>query len=243
MTAPKPDIEQPKGYTFKYKRLYDLGSDRLGIIDSMLTSGDSPATVAEHVQQDWGQCKTVKLDTLRKQILRYKQDVLEPKLVLAAEAAVEKGTPMTEGMARMREQVDVMAKMNEALLMQHTRIMKAYTKELTKENGKMDPNINKELRPFTDMCRVLAGLQLETGVLRRVPKQVQGFFQQLDTNELQEFRMEMTQNDETLKSLGMIKDVLTEAAEEAMNGELVPVGPESPAISDSDVGDLESESD
>lgn len=240
MTEAKPPIEQPKGYTYKYKRLYDLGSDRLGIIDSMLTNGDSPATVAEHIQVDWGQCQTVKLATLQKQITRYRADVLEPKLVLAAEAAVEKGTTTTVGMAKMRDTVDVMEKLNESINMQWTRIQKAYKKELLKgDTGKLDPDINKELRPFTDMCRVLAGLQLETGVVRRVPKQVQGFFQQLDTTELQEFRLEMTQNDETLKSLGIIKGVLQDAAQEIIDGELVPNDPESSAIPTGDVEDLE----
>ncbi len=234
------NVEQPPGYTYKYKRLYDLGSDRLGIIDSMLTNGDSPAIVAAHIQDDWGQCLTVKPGTLEKQVLRYRTDVLEPKLVMAAEAAVEKGTLNTESMSKFRETVDVMEKLNESINMQWARIQKAYAKELLKgDKGKLDPSINKELRPFTDMCRVLAGLQLETGVVRRVPKQVQGFFQQLDTTELQDFRLEMSQNDETLKSLGLIKNILQDATNEIIDGELIPLESESDTVPTGDVEDLE----
>ena len=146
-------------------------------------------------------------------------------------------------MKKFREQVDVMEKLNQSINMQWARIEKAYAKEYAKgKDGKLDPSINKELRPFTDMCRVLVGVQLETGVVRRVPKQVQGFFQQLDTNELQEFRMEMTQNDDTLKSLGIIKDVLQEAAKEAIDGEFIPSESLPTAIPAGDVEDMESES-
>lgn len=242
MTEAKPPIEQPTGFTYKYKRLYDLGSDRLGIIETMLTNGDSPATVATHVQVDWGQCQNVKHGTLEKQIFRYRTDVLDPKLVLAAENAVEKGITNTASMAKMRETVDVMEKLDEFIIMQGARIKKAYQKEALKgPDGKLDPAINKELRPFTDMCRVLAGLQLETGVVRRVPKQVQGFFQQLDTSELQDFRMEMSANDETLKSLGMIKDVLQDAAHEILDGEFIPLDTKPIDILPSNVETVESD--
>lgn len=222
---------QKKGHNYKFKRLYDLGSDRLAIIESMLTSGDSPMTVAEHVQKDWMECTDVKPGTLEKQILRYRTDVLEPKLVMAAEHAVEKGTGVSKQMAEFKANVDIKAKLTEGINMQWERIQRAYTKEALKgPDAKLDPTINKELRPFTDMCRALATLQLETGDLRRVPKQVQGFFAQLKPEELTEFRLEMEQNDETLKSLGMIKDVLQEAASEIIDGQLISTEPESEAV-------------
>ena len=234
--------EQPLGYTYKYKRLYDLGSDRLGIMESMLTNGDSPLTVAEHIQQDWQECTEVKITTLEKQIQRYRADVLEPKLLMAAEKAADKGAAISSEMKKFREQVDVQDMLNQGMNMQWSRIQKAFTKEELKgADGKLDPAINKELRAFTDLARALATLQLETGVVRRVPKQVQGFFAQLNPDELKEFRLEMTQNDETLKSLGMIKDVLQEAASEVIDGQLLPAPPESSAIPDGDVEDLETE--
>lgn len=225
------DAEQPKGFTYKYKRLYDLGSDRMGVIDTMLTEGKSTLAVAEHIQFEWNACTSVKIGTLEKQLLRYRKDILEPKLVLAANRASDEGTTITAQMGKFSEQVDVMDKLNESITMQWARIQKMYAREAAKgDAGKIDPNINKELRPFTDMCRVLAGLQLETGVVRRVPKQVQGFFQQLTSDEVQEFRLEMTSNDETLKSLGIIKDVLQEAGSKIIDGEYAPV--------ESDTGEL-----
>ena len=51
--------------------------------------------------------------------------------------------------------------------------------------------------------------------------------------------MEMTQNDETLKSLGVIKDVLQHAAKEILDGEYVPIESESEAVPIGDVEDLE----
>ena len=239
MTKPKSD--QPKGYTYKYKRLYDLGSDRLGIIDAKLTQGDSTMSVAEHIQFEWNACASVKIGTLDKQLSRYRKDILEPRLVAAANKATENGTKVTKEMKAFQESVDVSDLMSQSVTMQWARITKMRAKEIG-ANGKMDPNINKELRPFTDMCRVLANLQLETGVLRRVPKQVQGFFQQLSGDEVQEFRLEMTSNDETLKSLGMIKDVLQEAASEIGDGEYIPVEPDLGSVSASDGEDMEPES-
>lgn len=243
MTVNKTYADQPKGYTYKYKRLYDLGTDRMGIIDSMLTKGDSTMSVAEHVQFEWNACTSVKLATLDKQISRYRKDVLHPRLAKAATDASKKNTSITKEMKTFNDQVDVIQFLNESLNMQWARIQKLYAKEAAKgPDGKIDPNINKELRPFTDMCRVLAGLQLETGAVRRVPKQVQGFWQQLTTDEVKEFRLEMTQNDETLKSLGIIKNVLQEAAEEIIDGEYVPVESEFDPVPLDDGEDLEAES-
>ena len=162
---------------------------------------------------------------------------------MAAQDAAATGTSIIKGMKKFRETVDVMEKLNESINMQWDRIQKGYRQEHAKgQDGKLDGNLSKELRPFTDMCRVLAGLQLETGVVRRVPKQVQGFFQQLDSTELQEFRLEMTQNDETLKSLGVIKDVLQEAASEIIDGEYVPIASEPAEVPAVDVEDVEPES-
>lgn len=232
MTKPKPPVEQPIGYTHKYKRLYDLGSDRIDIIESMLTAGDSSMTVAERVKDEWNQCPQVKINTLEKQIRRYHNDILKPKLALAVEKASQEGITVPAALKKFREQVDVMERLNDAINMQWARIQKAFTKEDKKgTEGKLDGGISKELRSFTDMCRVLAGLQLETGVVRRVPKQVQGFFQNLDSGELQEFRLEMTHNDETLKALGQIKDVLQEAAGEIIDGDYVPLESEPPKLS------------
>ena len=238
----KKSEEQPKGYNYKYKRIYELGTDRLGIVDSMLTKGDSTMSVAEHIQFEWNACTSVKIGTLDKQLQRYRKDVLEPRIVRAANKATENGTKITKEMTAFNESVDVQDMLTESVKMQWARIQKAYAKEAGKgADGKLDPAINKELRPFTDMCRVLANLQLETGVLRRIPKQVQGFFQQLSGDEVQEFRLEMTANDDTLKSLGLIKDVLQDAAKEIEDGEYIPVEFESGPIPASDGENLESE--
>lgn len=238
MTVTKKD--QPGGFAYKYKRLYDLGTDRMGIIESMLTNGDSPQKCAEHIQIEWKQCTTVKTPTLTKQIQRYKADILEPKLLLAAEQAAVSGKSISKEMKNFREQVDVMDTLNYAVQMQHNRVEKMYANEAKKgPEAKADKTIHTELRALTDACRALAMLQLETGVIRRVPKQVQGFFSQLSSEDLQEFRVEMTQNDETLKSLGIIKDVLTTAAKETIDGEYLPLSSESEQLPAGNEPDLE----
>ena len=236
------DPEQPKGYAYKYKRLYDLGSDRMAILENMLTNGESAMKCVEHIQNDWGECTSVKPTTLEKQIQRYNKDVLQPKLAVVAEQAIANGATLSKEMKKFREQVDVLQELNQSINMQGERIKRAYAQEMAKgPDAKLDQNINKELRAFTDLCRALASLQLETGVLRRVPKQVQGFFGQLGQDELAEFRTEMTQNDETLKSLGIIKDVLEEAAQEVIDGDaLVSLPPQSDSVSGGDGEPVES---
>ena len=218
------DNKQPSGPKHKYKRLYDLGADRLGIIDTMLINGDSTMTVTERIQNEWEECTEVKITTLDKQIMRYRDSIVLPRVRVAAERADNEGVAIGKAMKKFREGVDVIETMNEALNMQWSRIQLMYVKEMRKgPDAKIDPAINKELRAFTDMCGVLAGLQLETGIVRRVPKQVQGFFQNLSTNEMAEFRMEMTQNDETLRAMGELKGILEEAAGEIIDGEYTPV--------------------
>lgn len=239
----KTDKSQPTGFKNKYKRLYDLGADRMAVIDMMLTSGDSTQKVVEKIQIEWNECASVKSPTLDKQLQRYRNDILEPRLIMAAEHAEAAGVPMSQGMKKFREQVDVMSRLEELINMQTERVRTAYKKERDKGGkGKLDPDIQRELRPLTDMCRVLAGLQLETGVVRRVPKQVQGFFQNLNSNELQEFRIEMTQNDTTLKALATLKDVIEEAAGEIIDGDYIPVTPQPKAIPAPDADAVESES-
>ena len=241
------DKKQPTGPKHKYKRLYDLGADRLGIIDSMLTDGVSTMTITERIQNEWGECTNVKLTTLDKQIIRYRDNIVEPKLRLAAERADHEGIQVGKAMKKFREAVDVSETMTEALNMQWSRIQTAYMKELRKgADAKLDPAINKELRAFTDMCRVLANLQLETGIIRRVPKQIQGFFQNLDTKELQEFRLEMTQNDDTLRAMGELRGILEEAAAEAgetIDGECTPVESGDSVVHSEDEGTVEPASD
>jgi len=238
----KIDKSQPTGFKYKYKRLYDLGADRMAIIDMMLTNGDLSSAVAERIQVEWKEYPSVKVATLEKQISRYRADIVEPRLVMAAEHAEAAGVSVSQGMKKFRDQVDVMDRLNQSINMQWARIEKAYAVEAKQgKDAKLDPNINKELRPFTDMCRVLAGLQLETGVVRRVPKQVQGFFQQLDSNELQEFRVEMTTNDDTLKALATLKQVIQEATGEIIDGDYLPVTPQFEAISGPDAEAVEPE--
>lgn len=239
----KKNKDQPTGYKYKYKRLYDLGADHMAIIDSMLTNGDTTLSVAERIQGEWGSCGSVKTPTLDKQLQRYRKDILEPRLLMAAEIAEAAGVSMSKGMKKFREQVDVMDRLNQTINMQTQRIHKAYEEEARKGGkGKLDQNLNKELRVLTDMCKVLAGLQLETGVVRRVPKQVQGFFQQLNSNELKEFRVEMTQNDTTLKALATLKQVIQEAADEIIDGEYIPVTPQFETIPAPDAEIVEPES-
>jgi len=233
--------DQPTGSKNKFKRLYDLGADRMAVIDMMLTNGDSTQTVVEKIQIEWNACANVKGPTLDKQLQRYRKNIVEPRLIIATENAVAAGVVTSQGMKKFREHVDVMTRLDELINMQTERVRKAYAKEQLKgADGKLDQTINRELRPLTDMCRVLAGLQLETGVVRRVPKQVQGFFQQLDSNELQEFRIEMTENDDTLKALATLKDVIQEAAGEIIDGDYIPVTPQLEAIPAPDADAVES---
>lgn len=239
----KIDKDQPTSYKYKYKRLYDLGADRVAIIDSMLTSGDSTMSVVDRIQVDWKECTSVKVPTLDKQLQRYRKDIIEPRLLLAVERAEEAGVSISKGMKTFREHVDVIARLEEFVNMQGARIRSAYTKEKLKgKDGKLNPEINRELRPFTDMCRVLAGLQLETGVVRRVPRQVQGFLQQLDPSELKDFRVEMTTNDDTLKALNTLAQVIEEAAGEIIDGDYLPVTPQLETVPSLDADDVETES-
>ena len=240
MTKKIEDQSQPAGFKNKYKRLYDLGADRMAVIDMMLTNGDLSSAVAERIQVEWNEYVSVKTATLEKQISRYRSDIVEPRLVMAAEIASASGVAVSKGMKKFREQVDVMDRLNQSINMQWARIEKAYATELLNKEGKLDPNINKELRPFTEMCRVLAGLQLETGIVRRIPKQVQGFFQQLDSSELLEFRVEMTQNDTTLKALATLKQVIQDAAGDIIDGDYLPVTPQLKEISGPDAEAVES---
>ena len=83
-------------------------------------------------------------------------------------------------------------------------------------------------------------MQLETGIVRRIPKQVQGFFQQLDSSELLEFRVEMTQNDTTLKALATLKQVIQDAAGDIIDGDYLPVTPPLKEISGPDAEAVES---
>lgn len=224
MAKVKPLSEQPKGFKYKYKRLYDLGSERMAIIDQMLSDGISTMKVAEKVKDEWGECSGVKIVTLDKQIYRYRKEILEPKLEYVREMSDREGISQSDAMKKFRTTVDVMDRLEMLINMQTVRVQKAFAREEknTKDGkGKPDNTINQELRPLTDMCRVLAGLQLETGVVRRVPKQVQGFFQNLDTKILQEFRLEMTQNDDTLRALGELKEIVQEATGSIIDGEYI----------------------
>jgi hypothetical protein len=167
-------MPQPKVLT-KYTappHMESLGQDHLNAVDGMLLSGVSPIAIAKHIHEEWGQLTEIKRVALVTALKRYRATVLDPKLQTHF---MEKQTRVANGYAEARQFHDRVSALDRAealVAMQWDRIQKVY--EVEQKTPGLAPRVSRELKPFTEMVRVLGYLQLETGAMPRVPRTVSG---------------------------------------------------------------------
>jgi hypothetical protein len=165
----------PVGRKDKYQRLFALGTDRIRQIDAMLFKGESTNDVATVIQNEWHEYKDVSHGTLSKQILRYRNDILRR----AAPSNIQNPDGSNSGkeivqVGRLEGRVHAHETLSTLCLMQQERLNKIYMQE-QKLPSVMDA-VRKEIELFSKLIGQLATLEMDMGLLQRVPKKIQGEF-------------------------------------------------------------------
>jgi hypothetical protein len=159
-----------------YARIRELGKERVDEINSRLIAGEEFTEVAAWMVETFPEdLPDVSQGNLSRQLSRYKRDVLGPDVV----SVYEDPTPPKKDAARklmdiygMSEVVDGVSVMNEMIALQRERIWKHAKADQHMPLGH-EP-FRKELRELFDMVKDFYNLQMEMGLVARVPKRVDG---------------------------------------------------------------------
>lgn len=160
---------QPRGPTHQFKRFYDLGELKLKAIEGYLIGGMGPKTLATKIQTEWGDFGDVKFETLAKQLQRYRNRMVDPKLGVALEgAASRKG--YYERAREISHAVDVVTELQEQYLVQKMRVARGLNLEEGMPAGVLIGSMKHEVRLLKELSQALIDAQLQTGVRSRVPR-------------------------------------------------------------------------
>lgn len=209
-----PESDKPKGF----RNLELLGADKLAIIESMLVRGDGCPEIAKMIQSEWGASVNVSLDTLTKQIQRYKYKVITPRLAVTIKEASKKYGFKTS-VRKLNDHLDIMEELYQLIETQKARIQKLMVAE-EKMNEKNEsaggfnyvanPVIKQEMAVLIDLYRTTGHYQLETGVMRRTPKTIKGVIQtDPDDPSYKRFLLSIEERDqfiEKAKKIGALLD-------------------------------------
>ena len=185
----------------KYARIYNMGVDRVEQVKYMLATGVSPNKVAHHIQNEWGEIADVLQDSLHKQLQRFRKEIVDPGLktkVVVPLDELEGAEDLGDGRVRHRgltlptvpgatldgesytgvilvnkvpKSRDVVGELNELIELQKARVKKLYDREFA--SPLLLATLRNEIRQLGELLKMMGALQLETGVLTRVPKKQQ----------------------------------------------------------------------
>ena len=162
---------QKPGYAHAYQRLIDLGPDRMTQLEGRMAKAEPSHMLADLIQQEWGLCTDVERRTLARQISRYRNQMVTPKMAALYEAG-QGGAKAEKALKVLYNQCDVLQELHDLYEVQRQRIQKAVNNE-----AKL-PVLLKDVDFQVDLARKIladmAHVQLEVGILRRAVKGVQG---------------------------------------------------------------------
>lgn len=189
-------MKQNTGPASKYERLLSLGEQRVTQIDMALHKGTPASEVTRMIQEEWGEFKDVKPGTLKKQLERYRAEYLDTNIVAAMKLEERNPARARKTIERMKS-FDVMEELLKLAKIQRKRIKKVMLHESPMPI--LLNNIKYELKTYLDILGKYAELSLETGLIRRAPKQITGIVGLVsaeDTSGLLDFEAEIKGRDE-----------------------------------------------
>lgn len=226
-----------------YQRFFDMGAEKLAAMDTMILRGDEMSAISRVLQGEWGFFPDVKNNTLQKQVQRYRDHFLIPR-VQHLQAKVETGVigqdKRTAPTAKaMFKRLDVMERWEEIVELQRARILKVYKREQGMPDGVVLDSLTKLFKDYNHSLAQVTDLQLETGYLKRAPKVLQGQFgfggETEDGRPIFEFAIQEQQ--EHRAALADMSELL----QEVLEGECTRVEPRRSKLPDPAAGGAEPE--
>jgi len=165
-----------------FKRLQELGDEVVEQVDQMLNGGETPTRVAKWLQGELGLLTDLKESSLKKNLERYRSKDLKKRLY---ETVVD--LHRGKSVAGIQRQLIALDGLNDAALIQKSRVEKILAKEGQLPVGILLKQASDEMRLFKEMLVELGKMQLETGVMRRAPKTTTGSTFDPETGQEQQF--------------------------------------------------------
>lgn len=207
--APKPPAP-PKADA--YSRFTEMGRERQLLLDTMLLKDEPMSVISRVLQEEWGLFKDVKNNTLQKQIQRYRDQVVLPRvkhLRAKEEAGVIGGDQrMTRNTKKMVERLNVLDEWEEILAIQKARILKVYAKEQELKDGKIMDSLTKLFKDYQMGLSQYTDLQLDTGYLKRAPKVLHGAIFGQDGERRAVFEFALEEKKEETDALADLSELL-----------------------------------
>lgn len=196
-----------------FAALRDLGEGRLVELENRMMKNESPLELARLIQDDWGELKGYKQDSVRKLLARYRTKHIDGNLAKFADrVASTSGAAVRRELAKQAERLNVMDEMENLVLIQKGRVEKLLKKE---EDLPIPLNATQnEIRELGNLLKNLAGLQLETGHLRRVPKTFTGvLMNQTEGVELDALRTDVQKKGDLIEAVNRLQSLLGDEGE------------------------------
>ena len=150
-----------------FKALKDLGKEKLGAIDEMLSKGIVASQVATIIRDDWQLLRDVKHESVKKMLERYRKFELRERIVHQIA-----GTNEGVRASTLAKRLNALDSLNELVEIQTGRFKKMLQREA--QGPLLLKQVSDEGRLLKEMLVELGRLQLETGVLQRAAKKVVG---------------------------------------------------------------------
>jgi hypothetical protein len=167
---------QRRGAAHAYQRLLDMGTDRMQQLDGMIAKGEPSLMIVDIIQNEWQQCRDIQRSSLARQVNRYRNTVIVPRMAVMYETSANKES--TKATEVFFQQLNMLEEMSDLFETQKVRVVKALKVEADMPLPLKDTTVEIDL--LRKMGVDLSNLHLEMGLIRRAPKQIQGAVQNPD---------------------------------------------------------------
>lgn len=172
LPKPKDEISvhssAPKRTAFG-RLMTSIGPDYMPLVESRLLNGDSAESIAKTIKLEWKLCADMKLSNLVVQLNKYRRDNLLGRLQYLSEHQNK-----SDSLHKFGEKVDVLENLTTLVELQQGRVSKAMRAE--DANNPMLPlsrSTKFEVQLLGNLYKQLSDLQMDLGLLRKVPAKLQ----------------------------------------------------------------------
>jgi len=165
--AAKQTPQQKREYQFFGQT---LGPARLAIVDSRLLNDETAESIAKTIKGEWKLYKNTTLRNVARRVSVYKRLNVIGKLKVLERDKDKKGP--RPRLSDFADKVDVLENLTKLVELQQTRVSKAIHHESTVFKDMLDRKTRFELELLGNLYVKLGQLQMDLGLLRKVPQKV-----------------------------------------------------------------------
>lgn len=168
MTKTKPK----KRKATAFQNLLSMPVEKLAALDTHLLSEGSVTELVRLIQDKWGLLTETSPETLRRQLHRYKSDLIEPKqAVIAAKFSHEDNVrKIADKVDKLAVRFEPLEELEKLIHRQNLRVEKMAI--LEEKSPTLFDSQTKNIMVLHTMLKDLAGLHMDVGMMKKVPMEV-----------------------------------------------------------------------